>query len=65
MTQFCLFDSVQLLESVPLVEGDAAPEGTPEAIVEVFPPKKIPPDQSGGITLQRVAPTNWGYTGRG
>lgn len=36
MTQFQLFDSVQLLESVLLVEGDAAPEGTPGAIVEVF-----------------------------
>lgn len=36
MTQFQLFDSVQLLESVPLVEGDVALEGTPGAIVEVF-----------------------------
>lgn len=36
MTQFQLFDSVQLLESVPLVEGDVAPEGTLGAIVEVF-----------------------------
>ncbi|MBD2232756.1 DUF2281 domain-containing protein [Phormidium tenue] len=36
MTQFQLFDSVQLLEPVPLIEGDVAPEGTPGAIVEVF-----------------------------
>ena len=36
MTQFQLFDSVQLLESVPLLEGDVAPEGTLGAIVEVF-----------------------------
>jgi hypothetical protein len=36
MTRFQLFDSVQLLEPVPLVEGDIAPEGTPGAIVEVF-----------------------------
>ncbi|MBE9141318.1 DUF2281 domain-containing protein [Nodosilinea sp. LEGE 07088] len=36
MTQFQLLDSVQLLEAVPLVEGDIAPEGTPGAIVEVF-----------------------------
>lgn len=36
MTQFQLFDGVQLLESVQLVEGDIAPEGTSGAIVEVF-----------------------------
>ncbi|PSR17322.1 hypothetical protein C8255_13210 [filamentous cyanobacterium CCP3] len=36
MNQFQLFDSVQLLEPVLLVEGDAAPKGTPGAIVEVF-----------------------------
>ena len=36
MTQFQLFDSVQLLESLPLLEGDVAPEGTLGAIVEVF-----------------------------
>ncbi len=36
MTQFQLFDSVQLVEPVLLVEGDVAPKGTPGAIVEVF-----------------------------
>jgi Protein of unknown function (DUF2281) len=36
MTQFQLFDSVNLKEGIALEEGDTAPEGTPGAIVEVF-----------------------------
>ncbi len=36
MTQFQLFDSVNLKEGITLEEGDTAPEGTPGAIVEVF-----------------------------
>lgn len=36
MSQFQLFDSVKLKESIPLSEGGSAPEGTPGAIVEVF-----------------------------
>lgn len=36
MSQFQLFDSVKLKESIPLSEGGSAPEGTPGVIVEVF-----------------------------
>jgi Protein of unknown function (DUF2281) len=36
MTQFQLFDSVNLMEEIALEDGGAAPEGTPGAIVEVF-----------------------------
>jgi hypothetical protein len=36
MTQFQLFDSVNLNQSIVLENGETAPEGTPGAIVEVF-----------------------------
>ena len=36
MSQFQLFDNVQLLESVTLVEGEVVLESKPGAIVEVF-----------------------------
>lgn len=36
MTQFQLFDSVKLKESLSLDEGGIAPEGTSGAIVEIF-----------------------------
>lgn len=36
MTQFQLFDSVNLREEIALEDGNTAPEGTPGAIVEVF-----------------------------
>jgi hypothetical protein len=36
MTQFQLFDSVNLKEGIILEDGDTAPKGTPGAIVEVF-----------------------------
>jgi hypothetical protein len=36
MSQFQLFDSVKLKESLPLDAGEIAPQGSPGAIVEVF-----------------------------
>jgi hypothetical protein len=36
MTQFQLFDSVNLKEEIALEDGNTAPEGTLGAIVEVF-----------------------------
>jgi hypothetical protein len=36
MTQFQLFDSVNLKEEIVLEDGETTPEGTPGAIVEVF-----------------------------
>jgi len=36
MSQFELFDSVKLKESIPLEEGGTAPEGCVGSIVEVF-----------------------------
>lgn len=36
MSQFQLFDSVKLRESLVLEDGSTAPEGTAGAIVEVF-----------------------------